>query len=1126
LSMAVAPYIIEGLGTNTAYFDYFNVMTYDANGSGTDNVASYEWTMSQLNSYAYQSIEKSKMNMGLPFYGYSTDGRPAWNCDYDYAKVVKMCTEQGNTNFLTQDSITFPGEYNQNQPGTSFKVEFNSQATLIRKTEYVRDSNLGGIMIWDVTKDCISQDNSQYALLPQLASLLAYPSSYDGPTNLVASDLTEESVHLEWDGPTSYNPSGYKVYYDNTYLGTITTTNTCCVVEDLSEGFTYQFKVVAIDPDGTETAPAQCTVTVPGTAALPSLPEWSANTFYSTGTQVIYNGQVWKARWGGSNETPTGVSGNMWILDESVVITPAKTPVLRECEEHGVPTAPTITTASLADAKEGYSYNKTLTAKGTKPITWSIVAGSLPAGLTLDSATGTISGTPTTPGTYNFTVRAYNGIGTAATQALSILVKEKPETIDPDANEPGTSKRVIGYIPWWRAEESKQLDFDKLDYVIVAFLRYTSEGWDFGGLNNTIPWSDSDLRTLVSTAHAHDCKVLISVGGGDGGFIQSSLPFWYENSREYLANCILEVVDEYGFDGVDMDAETDDIKFWQGYNEFVDLMRVGLDARNLEMSMAVHTWFTDLIENEAELYAKYDFLNVMNYDNQYDRSGNRPGIGEVDHAPMWHAYQMLDHYTDLGVPADKINVGIPFYYYRASLGWDGAVSYAYTKDGSGLDGVTIDTLPGESKADAWKRTTSQKAYLGGTEYGGAFIWELGQDTVNNKSDSLLNIVYNGVKNGIVTTPLDPADKVYPELAPVNGTDLPLTPVNKDSVQPDFPAMGGSSGGSSSGGGASGNIVGEFNWSTNYALGDIVSYNGYLYECIRAGWAINQPQGAGYDNANWRYLGPVGSVTPGGGGSSSGGDDGDDGERVLVDPYWWLGAEAGETLAVDVPSGESVTWSVRAIDGADPVKSSIISVDANGVISALSEGCAVVDAKVGNTRVASINVQVLGQGGSNPDPDPDPDPVDIDAFVFKVGYTNAYWTTYDYSFEVEVPCQYVGGATYVPFRVIAQAAGAKDVFYDQNAATVTLVNSYDMTFVLNIDSTECTVIYDGQSQASTINSAPTFIDGAVCLPVRDVANVTFASVEYISYQGSGYVLVSAQPLDADQQVAAIEAYEAI
>ncbi|MBQ6569717.1 MAG: hypothetical protein IJL87_05630, partial [Clostridia bacterium] len=104
-----------------------------------------------------------------------------------------------------------------------------------------------------------------------------------------------------------------------------------------------------------------------------------------------------------------------------------------------------------------------------------------------------------------------------------------------------------------------------------------------------------------------------------------------------------------------------------------------------------------------------------------------------------------------------------------------------------------------------------------------------------------------------------------------------------------------------------------------------------------------------------------------------------------------------------------------------------------------------------------------------EPDPDPDP--IDAFVFKVGYTTAYWMTYDYSFEVEVPCQYVGGATYVPFRVIAQAAGAKSVTYNQNEATVTLVNSSDMTFILNIDSTECTVIYGGQSQPASINSAP-------------------------------------------------------
>lgn len=159
-------------------------------------------------------------------------------------------------------------------------------------------------------------------------------------------------------------------------------------------------------------------------------------------------------------------------------------------------------------------------------------------------------------------------------------------------------------------------------------------------------------------------------------------------------------------------------------------------------------------------------------------------------------------------------------------------------------------------------------------------------------------------------------------------------------------------------------------------------------------------------------------------------------------------------------------------------------------------------------------------------EPEPQPTTVDAFVFKVGETNAYWITYDYAFEVEVPCQYVGGATYVPFRVIAQAAGAKSVSFDASANTVTLVNAYDMTFVLTVDSTECTVTYNGETQPATINAAPTFIDGAVCLPVRDVANVTFASVEYVVDQGGqGYVLVSATKLSADDTAAAIAAYDA-
>jgi hypothetical protein len=41
---------------------------------------------------------------------------------------------------------------------------------------------------------------------------------------------------------------------------------------------------------------------------------------------------------------------------------------------------------------------------GVKPYTFSVSSGSLPPGLALNSATGAITGTPTTAGTFSFTI--------------------------------------------------------------------------------------------------------------------------------------------------------------------------------------------------------------------------------------------------------------------------------------------------------------------------------------------------------------------------------------------------------------------------------------------------------------------------------------------------------------------------------------------------------------------------------------------------------------------------------------------------------------------------------------------------------------------------------------------------
>ena len=67
---------------------------------------------------------------------------------------------------------------------------------------------------------------------------------------------------------------------------------------------------------------------------------------------------------------------------------------------------PVISTTPLAAGTTGTAYGQTLTASsGTLPYQWSVSSGALPPGLSLDSATGTISGMPTQSGSFSFTIQ-------------------------------------------------------------------------------------------------------------------------------------------------------------------------------------------------------------------------------------------------------------------------------------------------------------------------------------------------------------------------------------------------------------------------------------------------------------------------------------------------------------------------------------------------------------------------------------------------------------------------------------------------------------------------------------------------------------------------------------------------
>ena len=210
-----------------------------------------------------------------------------------------------------------------------------------------------------------------------------------------------------------------------------------------------------------------------------------------------------------------------------------------------------------------------------------------------------------------------------------------------------TNTRVVGYFPSYRTYAINSVDFSAMTHCMLAFMTYSN-----GTL--TSGFSGGDVQTIVNKCHASGTKAMIAIGGW-GGFNASDNPFGTAQKRTNFVNQVVNYVNQYNLDGVDIDIELEDANIWNNYDALVSELSGRLKSQGKLLTMAVSKWFTQSIGSGT--YKYFDFLNLMSYDY------NQSGTGEV--APWSQIYDMIGFYQSKGVSNDKLVIGVPFYGYAA-----------------------------------------------------------------------------------------------------------------------------------------------------------------------------------------------------------------------------------------------------------------------------------------------------------------------------------------------------------------------------------------------------------------------------------------------------------------------------
>ncbi|RQG99207.1 glycosyl hydrolase family 18 protein [Natrarchaeobius oligotrophus] len=401
-------------------------------------------------------------------------------------------------------------------------------------------------------------------------------------------------------------------------------------------------------------------------------PDWDADTAYTGGDRVVFEGDLYEAEWWSQGTEPDEEEG-AWTL-------------VGPCENGGGmdgPQAAFSVSPAVPEPGEDVEFDASESDGEIESYEWEFGDGETADGEVVEHAFDD-------DGEYEveLTVEDDDGETDTATEELSVV----------DRDTGPADKRVVSYYMQWAQYERdyypEDIPYDDITHLQYAFMRPEEDG------SIEIVGDDHEARLLFpdEAGYGHedsfegivdehdDVVFLISIGGwGDSEYFSDAAHT--QENRERFASDAVEILRETGFDGIDIDWEYPGFEGEEGnvvrpdedhenYALLLEECRKQLDEAEDEDGKRY--WLTAAHSANVEhnedfdhetLQEHLDFVSLMTFDyhggfSEYTAHHSplhQNDDDPHDYADDWYASYALEWWVDQGWDPDDLNMAVPFY---------------------------------------------------------------------------------------------------------------------------------------------------------------------------------------------------------------------------------------------------------------------------------------------------------------------------------------------------------------------------------------------------------------------------------------------------------------------------------